>query len=341
MKPAGQSRTLESIRIRISPLRRPIVLALLFFAIHPAGIRPQQETGRIRVQTTLVQVPVMVSDARGGPVVGLAADDFALFDDGVRQPLAFFATSSEPIRIALLLDTSKSTAPVLDRIRKAAAGFLEQLRPQDQAMLATFNGKINILCRFGTDVPELKEAIGGVGLGDTDTTRLYDAVKMVADRYLRAVQGRKAVILLTDGQDHGSSGTPDDMIGAALNAGAVVYPIYYSVDLRALVKELFGVSLRRNQGGGRMWEKEKEAAAALLQRTADESAGTMFRSDAKDLKKTFQRVAEELRHQYLLAFYPIASRLDGAPHTIKVDLNRPLTVVRSRRSYRASETSGR
>jgi VWFA-related protein len=312
------------------------VVFLAFRAILPSELMSQQETRPIRIQTTLVNVPVMVTDSRGGSVLGLRAEDFSLYDDGVRQPLAFFAAAAEPIRIALLLDTSKSTASVLDRIRKAAAGFLDQLRPQDQAMVVSFDSEVHVLCRFGSEVGELKRAIRGAEVGAYVGTKMCDAVVLAADRYLRASQGRKAMILLTDGQDYGSSASRDEMIRAVLNSGIVVYPVFYAVDRRELIKKLFGVTLSKNAAGAAEWEKDEREAAALLRRISEESAGAFFRSDMTDLKQTFVRVAEELRHQYLLAFYPDPVRIDGTPHALRVDMSRPDLVVRARRSYHAA-----
>lgn len=309
---------------------------LSFLSILIGDLAAQQEAGRIRVETTLVNVPAMVSDARGGPVLGLKADDFQLYDDGMRRPLAFFAAASEPIRVALLLDTSKSTITVLDRIRKAAAGFLDQLRPQDEAMLVTFDSDVHVLCRFGWEVDELKRVIRGVEVGPLVNTRMYDAVVRVAEDYLRSVRGRKAMILLTDGQDYGSHAAPNDMIRAVLNAGVVVYPVFYTVDRRALVKKLTGVSLPANTAAARAWAQDEKDAAALLHLVAEDSAGAFFRSDVTDLKKTFARVADELRHQYLLAFYPDPPRIDDLQHTLRVDVSRPALIVRARRSYQAT-----
>jgi Ca-activated chloride channel family protein len=301
----------------------------------------RQESRPIRIQTTLVNVPVMVTDSRGGSVLGLKSKDFSLYDDGVRQPLAFFAAAAEPIRIALLLDTSKSTATVLDRIRKAAVSFLDQLRPQDQAMVISFDSEVHVLCRFGSEIAELKRAIRGAGVGAYVGTKMRDAAVLAADRYLRAGQARKAMVLLTDGQDFGSSASPDDMIEAMLNAGIVVYPVFYAVDRRELIKKLFGVTLSKNAVGAAEWEKDEQEAAALLRRVADESAGTFFRSDMTDLKQTFVRVAEELRHQYLLAFYPDPARIDGTPHALRVDMLRPDIMARARRSYHATASASK
>jgi VWFA-related protein len=318
-------------------------LATLFLAwlMVPPFCLPGQEIGRIRIQTTLVNVPVMVRDQRGGVVSGLKSEDFHLYDDGIRQPVAFFAAAAEPIRVALLIDTSKSTATVLDKMRKAAAGFLDELRPKDEAMVVTFDSEIRVLGRFGSDLDELKREIRRVEIGDTPGTHLCDAAVRVAQRYLRAGQGRNAMILLTDGQDYGSAASPGDMIRAILDSGVVAYSVFYKVDRRALVKKLFGVSLSKSTLADRDWEAGEKAGAELLIRLAEDSAGAFFPSDVTDLKKTFGRVADELRHQYLLAFYPDPARLDGTQHSIHVDLSRSDLQSRARRNYVAAKDPSR
>jgi Ca-activated chloride channel family protein len=324
---------------RIGP--RLGVAAALCSAFLPAfsstgHLWPQQQADRIRVQTTLVQVPVMVSDAKGGMVLGLKAEDFSLFDDDALQRLSFFAAATEPIRIALVLDTSKSTITVLPKIRKAAADFISQLQPKDQAMVVTFDSEVHTLARFGTDPENLKRMLRDVQPGEYVGSRMRDAITQTAEKYLRAVQGRKAMVLLTDGQDYGSTASPDQMIRAVLDAGVVVYPVSYDINRRELAKALFGIPLPKNSPDPPGWERDEKAAAAFLLRTAQDSAGVLYRSEVTDLKKTFARVAEELRHQYLLAFYPDPARIDGAQHFLRVLVARPNVVVRARRSYQGS-----
>ncbi len=130
------------------------MILLLSGALRGASVQSGQD--RIRVQTSLVSVPVMVSDQLGRSIVGLKQEDFVLYDDGVPQRVAFFAAAEEPLRMVLMLDTSKSTAAVLKQIKKAAIDFVVQLRPQDQAMVVSFDTEIHILCRFGSSQPELK-----------------------------------------------------------------------------------------------------------------------------------------------------------------------------------------
>jgi Ca-activated chloride channel homolog len=316
-------------------LRVILLVSLLGPSASPWAFRAQQDQERIRVQTTLVNVPVLVSDRQGRAVLGLQATDFALFDEDVRQSLGFFAAATEPIRVALLLDTSKSMTADLDRIRKAASGFIPQLRPQDQAMVVSFDSEVHVLCRLSDDADVLKRAVRSAQIGEYVGTKMYDAITLAVEKHLRPVRGRIAVLLLSDGQDYGSRATPDEVIRTVVDSGAVVYPVFYRVDRRALAKKLFGVSLPKRSSGGAAWDEEAKAAAAQLRRIAEESTGAFYESAQTDLKQTFARVAEELRHQYLMAFYPEASRLDGAQHKIRVMAAHPDLVVRARKSYQA------
>lgn len=297
----------------------------------------QQET--VRVQTTLVQVPVIVSDLQGGSVLGLKAEDFVLRDDGMVRPPAFFTASSEPLKVALVLDTSKSTVTVLPGIRQAALDFVSHLRPQDKVMVAAFDFDVRVLCRFGTDLQYVTQALRNLQPGDYVGTKMYDAVTQVAGNFFGSGQERKAMILLTDGQDYGSRASMDGIIRTVLDAGVVVYPVFYSINRRELAKKLFGISLPKSKAGNEEWEKTEKAAAGMLQQLAEESAGALYRSDAPNLKKAFSRITEELRHQYLLAFYPDPARVDGQPHAIRVEVSRPNLTIRFRRSYLATKSA--
>jgi VWFA-related protein len=160
---------------------------------------------------------------------------------------------------------------------------------------------------------------------------------------LKDFGGRRAIALLTDGQDAGSAVSPEGLASQLDSADVPVYPVYYRVDPRKLMKDLFGAA----PGGAgrqpsRQWLEREEQAAAYLEKMADISAGTFYRSEVGDLDLTFARIAGELRNQYLLGFYPDRSRLDGQAHTLRVETFRAGLTVRYRRGYvavRAPETS--
>ncbi len=309
---------------------------LILLALAAASISGQEP---IRVRTALVSVPTIVSDPEGRHVPGLQARDFAVYDDGVLRKIEFFAAMDEPLNVALLMDTSKSTVAVLSRIRKAGLKFVRKLRPHDRALVASFDASVRVLCPLTDDRGDLEEAIREAKPGEYVGTKLRDAVVTIAGTRLKTILGRKAVILLTDGQDFGSESSPEQAVASVTDAGVVVYTVLYSIDPRATMKKLFGVSPRvspRGAGPGRDWVEREQKAAELMEGLSRESAGRLYRVEVTDLDKAFGLVAEELRHQYQLAFYPDPSRFDGNPHELRVEVSRPGAQVRSRFNYRVT-----
>jgi VWFA-related protein len=325
--------------------------SILLPLIPAAGIaQARQSTGQAyRVETALVSVPVVVSDERGRFVPGLKAEDFKLYQDGIEQPVSLFITSDRPINIALMLDTSKSTVAVLGRIKKAAAGFLSQLRPQDKAIVISFDSEIQALSPLTSDKTRSKSAIESAQVAYYEGTKLRDAILDVVGRRFRYLDERKAIILLTDGDDIGSRVSLTDLLDAVANSGTVIYSVHYTIDPREMMKKLFGVSSRLPRD-----ETGKQAAPAdsaggtpdprteglqFLTALSELSTGRVFPSEVARLKGTFREVAEELRLQYLLGFYPDRSKHDGLVHELKVAVNRSGTTIRSRRFYRAPAAS--
>ncbi len=322
----------------------PAVLSLLLGC--SVLVRAQQvpSTSAIHVESALVSVPVIVSDSRGRYMPGLRGADFKLFQDDAPQPIELFTTSEEPMRIGLLLDTSKSTITVLNKIKRAARDFFLQMRPQDQAFVASFDSDIRYLCPFSSDRRELEAAVKDARVADYTGTKMRDAILGAMQRKFRSAPGRKAIVLLTDGQDYGSAVSPSELLDAVSASNTVIYAIHYSVDPRAVMKKLFGVHSRlppykpgSRRGPYAVWDEREDKAAAYLKELSDLSAGRFFRSDVTDLKQTFAQVADELRYQYLLGFYPDKSKLDGNLHSLRVEVSISDAVVRARRSYRASK----
>jgi Ca-activated chloride channel family protein len=309
--------------------------AIIVLAICAGGIRAQGKPNpqMIRVESALVTVPVIASDARGRFITGLTAGDFKLFEDGAQVPISLFLTSEDPVKIALLIDTSKSTTTVLRDIKKAAEQFLLQMRPQDLALVVGFDSEIQILCPLSSDPRELKEAIKRAKSGGS-RTRMRDAINEIAQRRFRSLTGRKAVILLTDGQDQGSRLSAEDLLNTVAASNTLIYSVFYSVDPRELMRELFGVSPRK-KGTTIKWAEHEKQAAEYLQKMCDISAGRLYASTVKELDAAFKQISEELRSQYLIGFYPDNSKLDGTMHNLVVSIANPEAIIRSRRSYRS------
>ena len=286
----------------------------------------------IRVESALVTVPVIASDATGIFLGGLKAGDFRLFEDGGQVPISLFLTSEDSVKIALLIDTSRSTTTVLRQIKKAAEQFLLQLRPQDLAMVVGFDSEIRTLCRLSSDPRELKDGIKSAQSGGS-RTRMRDAVHEIAQKRFRSLTGRKAVILLTDGQDQGSQISAQELLDTVAASNTLIYSVFYQVDPRELMQELFGVSSRK--GTTISWDEYEKKAIQYLTQISELSAGRVYTSNVKELDRSFKQISGELRAQYLLGFYPEKSKLDGGMHNLEVTVSIPEAVIRSRRSYRA------
>src|SRR5215212_4266912 len=192
----------------------------------PAGPEEVDAGDIVRVNTTLVTIPVSAMDRDGRYVPNLQKEDFRIWEDGVEQDVAFFASVDKPFSVCLMLDTSPSTQFRLEDIQDAAITFVNQLRPDDRVMVVSFNDDIKVLSEFTTDRSKLQRAIQRARTDDG--TRLYDAVDMVMNQQLSRVQGRKAIVLFTDGVDTTSKRADyqSNMMDAQ-ELDALIYPVQY------------------------------------------------------------------------------------------------------------------
>jgi VWFA-related protein len=300
-----------------------------------------QETETLKIDTALVSVPLIVSDQQGRYVPGLQAADFTLYENRIKQPIEFFAAVEEPLNVALLLDTSFSARFVLDDIKDAAHDFLKQLRPQDRALILSFDWQVKMLSPLTGDRKALDRAIKQASIGEQFGTLMRTAVDQVLRQHFKSRTGRKAIILLTDGKDAGSSSVPPRrLVETATEADTMIYSIFYTTGPPSLPAG------RRRQPNPeqreRRAQREQQVEAAnkmaidFLQRLSEASAGRYYQSEVTNLKKTFGLIADELRHQYRLGFYPPDHPV-GSTHTLQVEVARAGLVVRARRSYRVVE----
>lgn len=311
----------------------------------------------IRVSTTLVSIPVSVMDRDGRYVPNLLKEDFRIWEDGVEQEVAFFQSVDKPFSVVLMLDTSPSTQFRLEDIQDAAINFVNQLRADDKVMVVSFNDDIKILSEFTTDRSKLERAI--LRARTDDGTRLYDAVDMVMNQQLARVQGRKAIVLFTDGVDTTSRRADyQSTVMDAQELDALVYPVQYdtSRDMNAgggfpqpridvwgqILGGIFGggggVGRRGGgypRGGGRGTSRgDYELANHYLQELANTTGGRDFRADTlQNMSFAFANVAEELRRQYSIGYYPKRPPQAGQMRLIKVRARQPNLAVRARESY--------
>jgi VWFA-related protein len=351
--------------------RVTIAFAIAFAAlILLAGSAVRAQDGQpaevIKVYSNLVSVPVIVSDRDGRYIPGLRLEDFKLYDNNTEQRLSFFDAAEEPLNVALLLDTSRSTQGVLKDIKKAARNFLKELRPQDRAMIVCFDYDVHKLSALTSDRKVLEGAIQQAEVGTFIGTVLNDAVFESIERDLKSINGRKAIILLTDGEDAGSRLSQSELLAYASESDAMIYSIYYAPSMKRPFGRdrpfpgrggrggrsgrggrggIFGrLALQPGQGrpgpgpGQQRRMDRSEEAKEFLAKLSEVSAGRFYQSKTTDLQKTFGLIAQELRDQYRLGFVPDSLARDGSLHAVKVKVNKPEVAVRSRTQYRAARS---
>ncbi len=326
----------------------------------PSGPEEVDAGDIIKVNTTLVTIPVSVMDRDGRYVPNLQKDDFRLWEDGVEQEVAFFSSVEKPFSVVLMLDTSPSTQFRLEDIQDAAISFVNQLRPDDRVMVVSFNNDISVLSEFTTDRQRLTRAIHRAHTDDG--TRLYDAVDMVMNRELAKIPGRKAIVLFTDGVDTTSKrATYDSNVTDAQELDALAYVVQYDTagDMAQvgnvpilqpgdifgqILGGIFGGGVRRGgRGGGGMgggyprggrMPNDYQLADQYLREIAMSTGGRQYRADSlQNMSYAFANVAEELRRQYSIGYYPKQPGQPGQRHQIKVRAKEPNLAVRARESY--------
>ncbi len=288
----------------------------------------------LSVDTNLITIPVSVFDRNGLYIPKLRQSDFKIFEDGKEQDIAYFGTTDKPFTVILLIDTSPSTEYKIDEIRQAAIAFVDQLKAQDKVMVIEFDENIHVLTEVTGDRSRIYKAIGKADFGYG--TSLYEAVDFSLRKRLSKIEGRKAVVLFTDGVDTTSTDAGyDSTLGMAEEADALIFPIYYNTFANN------GVGTGSTFPGGRILNpigtrpQDYALGKKYLNDLADYTGGRVFRPEATPggLTAAFEGIAEELRRQYNIGYIPTETGKPGQRKQIKVRVNRPNLVLRSRDSY--------
>lgn len=290
----------------------PVVVVAVLAGISGQGPAGQQPLFRSAVRT--VPIYATVVDSNGRLVPDLQREDFSILDNGKPAEITLFSNESQPFTAVVMLDTSASMTANLKLLNRAAEQFLLRLLPVDRAQVGAFNDKIQLSGTFTNDRDELIAALDDLYFGNP--TRLNDAIAASLDA-LQGIEGRRVVLVFTDGEDTASRTSFRTVIERARDEEVMVYAI-------GLESEYFnGTRLVRSR------------PTRDLRRIAEETGGGYFElRRTADLAPTFTRVAQELRSQYLLGFTPVT--LDDKVHQLELKLARPGLTVRARRSYLAS-----
>jgi VWFA-related protein len=312
----------------------------------------------VRINTNFVTVPVSVLDRQGRFIPGLKKEDFQVFENGVEQPIAFFEPTEKPFTVALVLDTSASTRFHLWQIKEAAINFAKQLRPQDRVLVVTFSDEVLLLTEATND-QNVINAVIEVNANPGSSTRLYDAVNLVIAERLDKIQGRKAIVLFTDGVDTSSHmATYQSTLREAEELDALIYPIQYdTTDYMRAMQGGGSVTIVTSRSNGPFGgstssqttqtvpgtnapisgatQADYDRADQYLQGMAEKTGGRLYRAnDPTELAKAFASISEELRRQYSIGYYPQTEAADGSERrAIKVSVKRPNVAVRARNSY--------
>ena len=274
---------------------------------------------QIKVSTQTVPLYVTVIDQQKRLVPDLERDDFEVYDDGKLQTLTNFEDQQTPFTAVVMLDTSGSMTLTLDLVKAAAEQFLIRMLPQDQGRVGAFNDKIEFhpADEFTSSRDQLVRALKELDFGYP--TRLYDAIDESIGR-LAGIDGRKVVVVFTDGDDTASKAR----LGSVLDRARAQEVMVYSIGLES---DYFN-------GAQRVRSKPDRG----LRRLSDETGGGYFElKKTDDLGPTFTRVAQELHSQYVLGFSPAA--LDGRVHKLEVRVKKPGMTARARKTYVASPPS--
>jgi VWFA-related protein len=343
----------------------------------PAAQSPATPTTTLSVNVKVVNLPVTVRDKHGKIVTNLSKDNFVLEEDGKPQTIRYFNQENNlPLTVGLLVDTSMSERDNLDKERAASRTFLDQMitRPTDRAFVIHFDRQVELLQDLTADHGKLERAVGEIDstsavqstpTNDQDSggshtrrgagTLLYDAIFLACDEVMKKQTGRKAVVVLTDGEDRGSQETLNSAIESAQRSETVVYTIYYGGHED---HDNSGFNNGGGRGGypgggypgsrypgggypggypgGSRYPRQQESGPngkKTLQRIALETGGRYFEVKKKDsVDDVYAAIAEELRTQYMLGYTPPKDQTDGY-HSIHLTTKDKDQSVQTRAGY--------
>jgi Ca-activated chloride channel homolog len=267
----------------------------------------------LRVRTEEVMVPVSVRDPEGKPVNGLTAERFMVYDGGVRQEIVSFNRERVPANIVLLLDASGSVFHQMGFIRAAARSLLEGLLKEDKVCVMQFADRVELLQDWTSagNIDLLAKALDW-RYHPGQSTAFYDGLYLAAEEQLKKMEGRRIVILLTDGIDtqERRRASQEEAVNAIRSAEASVYVVSLTASLRAAIEKRTGGTFKRLLSGYHPAEVKRalaliDEAERSLERLAVQSGGRIFlpRRD-EELLPAYKAIAEELRTQYIITYRP-------------------------------------
>lgn len=294
----------------------------------------------LKIDATLVTIPTIVSDRNGRYVPFLKTDDFRVFEDGILQEVSLVSSEKVPFKVALVMDTSGSIVDSLEGIQQSAINFIRELRENDEVMVIDFNSKVELRNDFTSDREKIRYSIKTTRAGGG--TRLYDALYLAGTK-LKAQEGRKAIILLTDGEDTESRDASErDAIDAILESGALNYVIQFPASEPYYNnKPTFGGPPTFPGSGGRRNGPGRYPDTMFLLDLVRETGGDKYYAGGRNgLPDIWHRIAEELRYVYVVGYYPSNPLENGGYRKINIQLkDQNNGALRYKKGYKAAKAN--
>jgi Ca-activated chloride channel family protein len=294
---------------------RPLVQAfsLLFVILASSSLLTAQDDDEIRIDSSVVIVNASIKTADGRNAGGLKKEQFKILEDGVEQQIEYFSAEQTPFAAAILLDTSGSMEERVSMARAAAIRFLDGLRSTDSAAIYRFDSKVELVQPFSNsrDIAEAAFDLKAYGM-----TKMNDAIYQAAVDLSKRDEKRKAIILLSDGQDNMSGHSAEKALKAAMSADILIY----TIDMSPV-----GDTKRvQNQGP--------------LKNLAEKSGGTFVSTPGgAAMREAFEKIVEELGTQYTLGYSSLNTKKDGKWRAIELRVAKPNLTIRTRKGYNAEK----
>lgn len=316
-----------------------MVLAVAACMVLPGTTAPEEtESGgqpsdrfKVTVKVNMVNVPVTVRRKEGGFVKGLPQEAFRIYEDGVPQEISIFAQEGLPTHIALVLDISGSVNNAWGTIRYATLRFVEHLHPDDRFSLYTFNTQTRLKMDWGKKTDRMDEVLSSIYC--TGNTKVWDTVWLVGREGFKGIEGKKAIIIMSDGMDNRSSKTYYESVEAAVRSEAAVYV----VSKTGALQQMYQYHKRTTGDPYEYFKPEDFARADLALRNLAEKTGgrVLYPNGFGQLNDVYEEVIEELRNQYTLGYISNNPVNDGSYRNIEVRVNAPGAVISARPGYYA------
>jgi VWFA-related protein len=358
------------------PYGRPLLALAIGSLLAVAGASKAQQQPKATVQSKIVTVYATVRDKHGKIVSDLKKENFVLNEDGRAQTISSFARQSDlPLTLGLLVDTSRSQSAVLDDERKASYAFLDHMlhEDKDRAYLIHFDYQVELLQDLTSSREKLQSALASLQISDQQQTDeggssdehldqgglLYDGIYLASNELMKKLQGRKAIVVLTDGVDRGSKESLDDAIESAQRADTIVYSILFGgEETQENGEGHHGHGGWGGQGGGMGWpggggggggwggggggggrtrpyeHGDKANAQRVLSRISTETGGRLFLVSKKlTVDQIYAQIEEDLKNQYILSYVPDSSDPAASYHKIVVTVNQKDLTIQARDGY--------